>query len=260
MREYNSLQALYMSFYSRSLYRDVAYNWGGSVVLYLLLLLTICWGLMMFKLQAKIDVNTRHLAQKYVMQVPDLTVKKGLVSTPENRPYLIKNGDSVIMVIDTSGKYSTLENVPSHTDFLLTQNAIYYYDSQNNLRMQKIPANFSFNFVPAHVKSYLEKFAGNLWMLIFPIFLLCSFIYRLMQALIYGVIGKIFASILYIPLRYVQTLKLSMVAVTPAIVLGDILIWTEAQIPFQWLLLFFVAMVYLIFAIKSNRQTDLIVR
>ena len=55
MKQYNILQAIVMSFYSKNLYRDVAKNWGGKAFLYLFLFL-------------KIDLHSMDLMMQMVIQ------------------------------------------------------------------------------------------------------------------------------------------------------------------------------------------------
>jgi hypothetical protein len=43
MKHYGRLQAVYLSFFSGDLYRDVANNWTGIGLVYLLLLLAAAW-------------------------------------------------------------------------------------------------------------------------------------------------------------------------------------------------------------------------
>lgn len=256
MKDYSYLQAIYMSFYSRKLYRDVANNWGGGVVLYLFILLAICWAVMVFRYQPVIDRSFRQVADQVTPQVPEVKIQKGQASTPENRPYLIKdldNGD-VVAIIDTSDKYQSLNDTPSSTRILLTKDAVFYMDGSNNIRMQKIPNTLMLNVKPEIVKIKLLQFVGWSWLIIFPFLLFFSFIYRLAQSLVYAAIGKVFSALSNIPLTYAKILKISMIAVTPAIILSTILDWLYVGFSFELLAFFVITMVYLFFGIKANKD------
>lgn len=255
MKEYNYLQAIYMSFYSRKLYRDIVQHWGGGVVLYLFILLLLCWVAMMFRIQPTINIGLKQISDKYVMQLPEIKFKDGQAQTPENKPYFITepNAGKVIGVIDTSGKYKTLDDVPKTAQMLLTNDMVYYYDNSNNIKSGTIPKTLNADLKPEQIKTSIIKFGGWLWILLLPFFLLGSFIYRLVQALLYAIIGKIFAALGSISLDYSNVLKLSMIAITPAIILGTILDWFDVTFHLQWLLYFVIAMVYLVFALGANR-------
>lgn len=257
MKEYNYLQAIYMSFYSPKLYRDVCNNWGGGAVLYLFLLLAICWAAMMFKYQPSINIAATQFSDKFVMQMPELVIKDGKITTPLNQPYEIKDPDSgaLFAVIDTSGKYTSLDNAPKDTKVLVTKDAIYYYDNDtNNIRVQKAPQNVSWDLKPDQVKAAVVKFAGWLWVLLLPLFLFLSLIYRLIQAVIYAAIGMIFAAIGKVDITYGKVLKLALIAITPAIIIGTILDWLNVEFHYEWLLFLVLGLGYLAFAILASKN------
>jgi hypothetical protein len=258
MKEYSCFQAMFMSFYSSRLYRDVAKNWGAGVILYLFILLLISWGVMMFHYQPVITTSFTEGVNKFAPQFPEMTVKDGEISTPENRPYFITDPDNkeeVIAIIDTSGKYVDFSNAPKDAVILVTQTKTYFLDKSKNVKENTIPKNLTLDVSPEKIKHAVIKFVGWSWVLLLPALLLGSFAYRLLQALVYAIIGKFFAALSGVRLTYTEVLKLSMVAVTPSIVLGTLIDWFNLSFPFAWLVCFIVAMGYLIFAIRSNKNT-----
>lgn len=255
MKQYSCFQAMFMSFYSRNLYRDVAKNWGAGVILYLFILLFIVWGIMMFQIQPNINQGFRELVNKYGSQMPELTFANGILTTPENKPYMIVNPSTgqPVAIIDTSGQYQNLDSAPKNVGFLLTKTTMFYVDNNQSIREQKIPENFKSDIKPEDIKSFGMKFVGWAWVLILPFLLIGSFLYRLIQALIYAIIGKIFGAVSGSQLSYSEILKLSMIAVTPAIVLATILDMCMVVFHFQFLLYFIISMIYLFFAISANK-------
>jgi hypothetical protein len=255
MKQYGYLRAIILSFYSRELYRDVVKNWGAGTVFYLFLLLALSWGAMMFTIQPMITKNSAIALESIAPQFPaTIAIKDGEVKTPENKPYFITDpkNNKLMAIIDTSGKYQNLAQAKSQ--MLLTKNEFMYLGDENTYRVEKLPKKLNFEFTPGEIKKTLIKFTGYAWLIIFPILLLISFIYRLIEALFYGILGLIFASLSKVPLSYSATLKLSMVAVTPAIVIGTIFDWIGFSFYFEWFFYFVLSMTYLIFAIGSNRN------
>src|SRR5579872_5684307 len=128
MKQYNYLQAIYTSFFSAGLYRDVAKNWGSGVVLYLMLVLSICWLVISIDVQPKINRFYGHFTDEYLSQIPQINIKNGVVKTPKNKTYMITNPDEniVIAIIDTSGKHTSLK--PGGAKLLLTKDTLYYID------------------------------------------------------------------------------------------------------------------------------------
>lgn len=257
MKQYNILQAFYMSFYSQKLYRDVAQNWGGSVVLYLFVLLAISWGIMMIQIQPTLKLMFAQMGSRYYQQFPEIVIKEGVVNTPENKPYIIIDPDTQkpFAVIDTSGKYQDFTTVPSDTVVLVRKDAV-IYQYKKEVKTQKIPNDLNMTLKPDHVKTTLISIGSWLWILILPITLLASFIYRLVQSLVYAVIGEIFAALSNIKINYSEMLKMTMITLTPVIVLDTILDFLHISFPLQWLMYFGISMAYLIFALRANKNVN----
>lgn len=254
MKQYGWLKAIYMSFYSRSLYRDVAQNWGLGTFFYLFFLLAICWIALMFHIQPVINLEATKLINEITPQLPEtMIIKEGTVITPENRPYIIqgKETNEIVAIVDTSGKYNTLDDVK--TPVLITKNKVLYSDNNNAVRIYTIPATLTTDIVTTKVKDFILKVIGWLWVIIFPVVLVSSFLYRIFQSLFYAIIGKIFAVSATIKLTYVEIVKLTMVAITPVIVISTILEWFGLWFDYSGLF-FVLAMCYLIFAIGANKD------
>ena len=252
MKQYNYLRAIYLSFYSGSLYRDVARNWGKGVILYLMLVLSLCWLVLSIDMQPKINRFYGHFADQYISQIPQITIKDGVVKTPKNKPYMITNPDenSVIAVIDTTGKRTSLK--PGTTKLLLTKDTLYYFDAQNRLNVIKVSPSWNIEIKPIEINQLIAKVVGWTWLIVFPEFLLLFLLWRLVLALIYALIGKIFAVMSDIPLRYLQVVKLSIVAFTPALIIKTLFDFFGVAFHLEWLFYIVVTLAYLAFAIRMN--------
>ena len=91
------------------------------------------------------------------------------------------------------------------------------------------------------------------WVLI-PIALVFSFIYRLIQGLIYGAIGMIFNNSFNAHLPYAALIRLSFVAVTPVMLLDTILSLANINVPAWSFICLAIAMLYLAMGVKANEQ------
>lgn len=254
MKQYNFLQAIYMSFFSRNLYRDVVANWGAEVILYLFFVLFLCWVVLMLFIQPAINQFAAVVTKEYAGQIPPMKITNGVISTPEKKPYYIKEpgSNNVVAVIDTSGKYQTVENMPANV--LVTANEVMYKSNPNEVKIQKLSSNLNTEIEPTTLGILINKYAHYAWILLFPVALLFSFFYRLIQALIYAVLGKIFAAFSNVTITYGQVLKLAMVAITPTLLISTILDLLIAGFPFEWLAYFILSMSYLIFALSAVKQ------
>jgi hypothetical protein len=94
------------------------------------------------------------------------------------------------------------------------------------------------------------------WMAVvfYPFALLFSFLYRIVQALLYAAIGTLFAQGAGVKLDYGTLLRLATVAVTPAVLVDTLRDLANAPIPYWWLLCFVIAMFYLHFAVRAMAE------
>ncbi len=255
MKQYNYLQALYMSFYSRELYRDVAKNWGMGVILYLLLVLLICWAVKGIVLQPQINKGFESFSNVIVPQIPAITLKDGQVKTPANKPYYIKDPDGkVFAIIDTSGKYTAIDE-KNPIFFLLTKDTLMNVRN-NGVEAHPIPPSYNFTIQPTTIQGKLETFVKWAWLILFPFYMLTGLIYRVVQGAVYSLIGKLFALSSKISLTYGQIFKLMMVALTPTLIIGMILDLFVPWSSYQMLFYFLLSVGYLFYAIRANKRTE----
>ena len=217
-----------------------------------MLVLSVCWFVLSIDIQPRINRFYGHFSDQYVSQIPQIVIKDGKVKTPKNKPYMITNPDDkdIIAIIDTSGKHTTLK--PGRTKLLLTKDTLYYFDGQGKLNVNQISPSLELEVKPVELNQTIAKVVGWTWLIVFPALLLISLTYRLVQALAYAVIGKVFAVMSDIPLRYLQIVKLSIVAVTPALIVGTLLDFFAISFHFEWGFYFVLTMAYLAFAIRMN--------
>jgi hypothetical protein len=255
MRKYGCLQAIIKSFYSADLYRDAAQNWGGGVLLYLLLVLTICWALLSITIQKAVNIQYSTFSGQYFPQLPNMALKEGELKTPENKPYFIVDShNNVVAIIDTSGQYKNLDKNPA--EVLITKNAVIYKDKSSENKSHQFSSDLTLDIKPAAIKSHLEVAVNWLWVILFPILLLFSFLYRLIQAALYAVIGELFAMLSNVSLTYGQVFRITIFAITPAIFVGTVLDWFSITFSHLWLTCFAISMGYLVFGIRSNKQKE----
>src|SRR5579885_312185 len=254
MQQYNIFQAIYLSFYSKKLYRDVALNWGGKSFLYLFVLLAIVLTYFAYSIQHGINIGYQAFYTKISPQIPVITIVNGRIVTPENRPYFISDPVShyTYAIIDTSGQYKTIEQ--AKTSMLVTQNELISQSKPNEIKIYKVPANMNQTLDPKVIDSYIEKYLGFAWIIFYIIVLFLFYIYRILQALLYAILGKIFAVMCGVPLTYGQIIQIMMVAITPVIILSVVLNMMNVSINHETLLFFILAILYLCYGIIANKS------
>jgi hypothetical protein len=78
-----------------------------------------------------------------------------------------------------------------------------------------------------------------------------AFVIRSVQALLYGGIAMVLASMLKIRLPLSAAVSIAIMAMTPVLLLDALMVWRQIVVPFWGLGGFLLAMGYLVFGIRS---------
>ncbi len=250
-KRYSVLDAVYMAFYSGDLYQDVAQRWHGVGAGYLLLLVALCWLPLLIKIHVGFSDFVSRDAPKIIGQIPPITIDKGKVSTTAKTPYFIKDPDSgkELAIIDTGGEITSLDG--RQAKLLLTQTKLITRQSAAEVREYDLSQVQHFEITKEKVLGWLLSFKDLFVPILAPFAILGSYVYRMVQLLLYAAIGMGFASANKVKLEYGVLMRLAAVAVTPAMIVNAAYdLWGKA-IPFWWLICFAIAMCYLFFAVRS---------
>ncbi len=256
MKRYTTIHPLFMSFYSKSLYRDVGRNWRKTSFLYLFLLLAICLIPIMFKLRSFVSDFLISEAPKFVKQVPVITIAKGKVSVDAQMPYIIKDPatNTPFIIIDTTGRITSFNG--SDARALLTDTKLIIRKGPEQIRAFDLSQIDSLMIDQSTIYQWLETFSEYFVFVLYPFALFFSFLLRIIQALIFALIGIFFAKTMKVSLPYPSLVSLATVSMTPAIILNTLYDSIDTTIPLWWLINSLFALAYLRFAVKSNSEPE----
>jgi hypothetical protein len=256
MKRYSIFHPLVLSFFSGSLYRDVGQRWRGTGLAYLLFVLALCWIPTVIKMQFGLTQFVDHDSVKITQQIPAITISHGKVSTDVATPYFIKDPDTGndLVIIDTTGKYEKLSDAPPK-GFLLTKSKIITSNSAET-RAYDLSGVDSFFLDRARVEGWLATARHWFVFAAYPLLVAFSFVFRATQALIYALVGLLFAHLLNVRLDYKTLLRLTAVSLTPVLVLDLIFEFVPLRIPLWNLLGIGVGLGYLFFAVKANSGSE----
>lgn len=253
MKRYLLFQALYLSFFSKDFYQDVRKNWKGTVFLYLLVLLALTWIPVMVSMHAGLSAFVDNEAPKYINQIPKITIIKGEVSLDRPAPYtiIVPDTKAPLVVIDPSGKITSLDQTPA---FVLLTKTKFMTRQQNRAetRIYDLSQIQSFTIEQEQVNGWVQAFRKWFAFVAYPFALAFSYTYRIVQILLYAAIGMLFVSTLKTSLDYMDVVRLTAVAITPAVILNTAHSLLNFHVPYFWLFCFLIAMGYLFFAVKAN--------
>jgi len=256
MKQFSIIHVPFMSFFSKDLYIDVGLNWKGVCFSYLLLLLVLCWIPTMIKTHVGVSDFIDNEAPAFVEQVPEITIIDGEASIKEPQPYYITAPESndVLAIIDTTGTIGSLGD--ANTMCLLTQTSFIYRQGEFETRTYDLSEVEHFVLDSERITEWLQTFKKYVAIVLSPFALLGSYVYRIVQALIYAAIGLLFASLCKITLSYGALLRLAITAVTPCIIVSTVLGLVGIYLPMFFYLP--AALGYLFFGVKAISQTPLI--
>jgi hypothetical protein len=256
MKRYTIFHVPIGSFFSKALYREACHHWRGTGFAYLLALLAVCWIPFLVRIHSEIAHFVEVEAPRVVSQIPTLTILNGEASIEEPQPFLIREPGTgrPLVLIDTTGATTSLEDVQAVG--LITRTQVLFRKSEVETRTFHLQGVERFVLDQARIRGWLDHLKRYLAPGLYPIVVLFSFIGRVFQSLIYAAIGFLFASLCRSRRTYGELLRLSVVAVTPGILLKTIQGVAQVQIPFAGLWYFLCAMGYLYLGVKAASQEE----
>lgn len=231
-RIYKYWQALYLSYYSRRFYIDVAKRWRGFGIGYFLFFFMI--AAIPFSIKSIVNMNhyIKHDLLDPVAQIPELKIVDGKVMFDKPMPFFIKNpeGENVV-IIDTTGQINQISNDNPDLLFLINEDKIHFKMPKlkflkNDLKnakfydAQDISTNDIAEFTDETFdgKAWLEeskflKMKNNLLIFIYPLVVSALFGVFTVGILAFSILGQVAAySIFKHKLKFKQTSRLSVIA------------------------------------------------
>jgi len=251
MKHYSIVQTLYMSFFSRSLYQDVARNWKGFCLTYLLILLALTLAPDMVRLHARVTDFLTEEAPKVVRQVPTITISEGNASIKEPVPYTISAPWSELpfAVIDTSDKPPAIETIKA--TIVLTKTKLSIREDESDVRSLDLSRIHKLVIDNNMLFRWLDIFKSYFIIAVYFLTVLFALIYYIIQILLCASIGMLFAKMFNVALPAHALIRLSVIAFTPPLVLQTAHTLLEIQFPYGSVITFFLATCYLYFAVGS---------
>jgi len=252
VRRYSILHPLFMSFFSKSLYQDIARNWPGLCFTYLFSVLALCAIPGVLKFQSEFSYIINREAPKYVRQLPAITIEKGKVSIDKPEPYFISDEKTGAhwAVIDTTGGITSLEG--SKAVLLLTKTSLIVKSDDRESRTLDLSGIDNLVVDRSSMYTILESLEDWVAVFVYPFAVIFSFLYRVIEVLILALMGTLIAKTVKTSLDYRTLVRLASVSITPVLICGAFLVLAGAEVPYWPLASFILSLAYLFFAIKAN--------
>jgi hypothetical protein len=250
-RRYGLFHPYGLSFFSRSFYADVAAHWRGLAFVHLFLALLLSAGAYTLHFRSLIDAFVAEQAPAIIAQVPEVVISDGTVHVTVTEPYAIREPDSdrLFAVIDTTGKITSLEQTEAL--LLLTASRLAVRLSPEDIRIIDLRPIASLQIDRTSVSQWVQDIQKWAPFILFPLALGFSFIFRSLQAVLYGGLGMALAALHKTPLTFGAAVSVAIMAMTPVLLLDALLTLTEIYLPLWGFVSFLLAVGYLVFGIRS---------
>lgn len=251
----NTLRTLYLAFYSKHCYIRAAREWKGIGFGYLFVMIfisSLCIGIYV---HTWTNLAIAQIEKLILPQMPTMTFKDEHLTIDKELPYLITVNGTTIVRFD-----KTAEQPADPAEFapliLGETEAAHYVRGTGRVKEWAYKKILSLIIDPITVTKYV-KFLKTWFGLCFALVLLpLHFVYVASQTLMLGVIGRIFTSTMHFFLSYSKLVRVSVVAVTPGVVLGTLLIVTN-QFFALWIGIYgIMAAIYLFYGVYSNKHAN----
>ncbi|KGP63903.1 hypothetical protein EP47_07140 [Legionella norrlandica] len=267
---YGYWSALFMSFFSKRLYVDVAKRWRGIGILYLLLAITV--SSIPLSLRVAFDFN-KTFNQQIIMplsKLPTIYVQNGKVIFDKPMPYLIRNDrNQVVIIIDTTGKIEKFSNEYPDLNILINKNNIYFrLPTPELLGMSQTTKNTGVPIVQPLDKGMNTVFDGKKiiqdnavsglkyasQLLIYPVVVTILYSITVVVLLAIAFLGQVFSKVFFsFSLSFMKSSRLLMVAATPMLVVLAIMLAFNLVFPGLGVILLTLMIAYYSYGVYSFR-------
>lgn len=277
--QFTKFHAIYSSFFSADLYRDVATRWQGLGFSYLFLLVALIITPAMVVLLILIDQTLfgdpydpqiNRIADEIIDQMPALEWRDNqmrIIDNSDETEEIFISMDERILPAIRVDENAAPDSILGTQTFMLLNSQGFHYQKMGGQIGSKSWEEFQLEdgFVLDQTVARTLADDGIQWLtqnrttlyLTFGFFfwaftVLAFYLYRIVEALIIGLIGLLMQRILSADLEYHQLVRLAAVGMTPAIIL-DIFFLAIGLGGISFFMFIIISCAYLGFGIKSLR-------
>jgi hypothetical protein len=251
----NTIRTLYLAFYSKHTYIRAAREWKGIGFGYLFVMIflsTVCIGVWV---HAWANLAIMQIEKLILPQMPTMTFKEGRLTIDKELPYVITvNGTNIVRFDKTSALPG---DAAEYAPLVLGETSFAHHVRATGMVKEWIYKKiFSAIIDPLGIAKHIAFLKTWLGLIVALILLPIHFGFVACQTLLLGAIGRVFTSTMNFILSYSKLVRISVVAVTPGVVLGTLLIVTNQFFPL-WLGIYgIMAAVYLFYGVYCNKHAD----
>lgn len=253
MRRYSNVLAIVHSFFSGDLYRDVARAWRGVGLLYLLLVTLLCAVPVLISMRYGMARMAREGAAPILAQIPPIVLHDGHLSVRAEMPMVIRGDDGrAFAILDTTGQFTSLDSTEARV--LVTGTRAFLRRRAGVTEVYDLSRVPSFEMDREKAARWVRLFLGWAGVVLSPFLIAAIYLGRLLQVVAFALVGMMLAGALGARLDFAALMRLAAVAFTPVILLDALRQSARIPVPGWWLLSMVLALAWLLFAIRANRE------
>lgn len=252
---YGFWQALWRCWYSKDFYKDVGDNWHGTGFGYLFGLLFLCTLVVSIVLNMHLQSIITTWEQSSFQQIPTMHFKDGTMQTDSQGVQVINTpAGEPFVVVDTVGKY-TKEHMPN-APVLMTSTAAYVSSTDGSVKEYSYKELGSMDISADSVTKVVH--ATKYWLIFLLVagILISVYVYRILLSLIYALLGEIVRMACKWHLPYLSLLRVTVVAQTPVLLLGTLVLVVPVYVTHLWVLGWIINLSYIFFGIHAAKRTE----
>lgn len=263
MKRFRRLSAIWASFYSAALYRDVATRWKGIGLLYLMLLLALCW----LPSAVRWFVGLREFSAAgvpvIVKQLPTVTIANGVMSASPPGRHLIRipgatnePGELILIVDDTIDGIPA--DAPGEVGVLTRREFGTIRPKRNERRVWTLTPAADMVVTPDDVSAFLRSLQFWVPAIGYAGAIAGSLVFRMVQAMLYAAGVLVYSRRRGADFTHATAIRLAAVAVTPVIVLRTLL-WLVGWEPvwyLRWPTAVLITVLYLGCAVRAVASAE----
>ncbi|MFA5975715.1 MAG: DUF1189 family protein [Elusimicrobiota bacterium] len=251
MKKYYLPEVLWLSFYSKDLYRSVGRIWRARGLAYLVLLVVLITLPVFLQFHRTFNERLETIQSEFSRQLPQITLLKGEIRTPESKPYEIRFGGDTAnwILIDPTGKTASLSQTTA--TILVTQKEVLLRMSPGKTRVFSLSNIEDQTIDRDHMVEWINLIKKWSPVFFYPILFVMEFGVRLLQAALLALAGRFMVRQMGKSLDFLSVLNIALVSLSPALMIQTFLVDTLGGVNSNGLLMFFLSLGYFVFALNA---------
>lgn len=215
------------SFHDFGFYREVALEWKGTNLLYLLVLVALCWIPPAVRLHLEFSDFAKKNAPEIIRQIPEIKFQNGRAFTYNSQPVYIKNSETgeIIGLVDTANRAGINDKNSQVMMFVMNSDTITIQNSYGSSRSWQI-SQLGLDGLTMNketIEEWIIFSARYFVMFIFPFAVFITFAFRMIQIFIYSAMILVLSGFSGAMLKFENTFRIATIAITPGLILKAVL-------------------------------------